>query len=384
MDDWVSENDIVLLPSEAIEARRSGEVLDSEEASSSSSSVSSPSPSKQKRKFEGVSTIQDDDHDEHEGLDESSLREHEEVTKVKNIKRVQLGKYIMYTWYFSPFPKEYYPNGIADMLYFDEFSFRFFRHKSELLYFQQNHPLPRHPPGDEIYRKDDLSMFEIDGQKEKIYCQNLSYFAKLFLDHKTLYYDVDPFMWYVLCERDERGFHPVGYFSKEKLSETGYNLACILIFPAHQRKGYGRFLIAFSYELSKSEGKVGSPEKPLSDLGAVSYRSYWASVIIDYLRSLDESRSSSVLEICEATAINQEDVIATLYFLNILRYVEGSFVLCATNEILDRLAERYPLKGPFVDRSCLHWAPYLTEQTKEDRFRIEAKKKMRPEGGTLV
>lgn len=33
-------------------------------------------------------------------------------------------------------------------------------------------------------------MFEIDGKKEKMYCQNLCLLAKLFLDHKTLYYDV--------------------------------------------------------------------------------------------------------------------------------------------------------------------------------------------------
>ena len=50
---------------------------------------------------------------------------------------------------------------------------------------------------------------------------------------------------------DSFGFHPVGYFSKEKYSDLGYNLACILTFPSYQRKGYGRVLIAFSYELSK-------------------------------------------------------------------------------------------------------------------------------------
>lgn len=50
----------------------------------------------------------------------------------------------------------------------------------------------------------------------QIFCQNLCFFAKLFLDHKTLYWDVDPFLFYVLCSQDDRGYHPVGFFSKEK------------------------------------------------------------------------------------------------------------------------------------------------------------------------
>lgn len=70
------------------------------------------------------------------------------------------------------------------------------------------------PPANEIYRKDDLSVFEVDGNASKIYCQNLCLLAKLFLDHKTLYYDVEPFLFYVLTLNDEYGSHLVGYFSK--------------------------------------------------------------------------------------------------------------------------------------------------------------------------
>ena len=101
--------------------------------------------------------------------------------------------------------------------------------------------------------------------------QNLCLLAKLFLDHKTLYFDVDKFLFYVVTERDARGCHVVGYFSKEKHCAEEYCLACILTLPPYQRKGYGRFLISLAYEISKKEGKTGTPERPLSDLGQVRF-----------------------------------------------------------------------------------------------------------------
>lgn len=61
-----------------------------------------------------------------------------------------------------------------------------------------------------MYRNGNISMFEVDGKTEQAYCQNLAYLAKLFLDHKTLHFDVDFFLFYVLCEVDERGAHIVG------------------------------------------------------------------------------------------------------------------------------------------------------------------------------
>ena len=94
----------------------------------------------------------------------------------------------------------------------------------------------RQPPGNEIYRKGTISVFEIDGKEFKSYCQTLCLMAKLFLDHKTLYYDVEPFFFYVLCEIDKSGQHIVGYFSKEKISPESNNVAFILNLTPYKRK----------------------------------------------------------------------------------------------------------------------------------------------------
>jgi hypothetical protein len=51
----------------------------------------------------------------------------------------------------------------------------------------------------------------------------------------------------------------------------------------YQRRGYGKFLITFSYELSLKESKVGTPERPLSDLGKESYLGWWVQQIIEYI-----------------------------------------------------------------------------------------------------
>ena len=119
-------------------------------------------------------------------------------------------------------------------------------------------------------------MFEVDGEKSWEYCENLSYLSKLFLDHKFILYSMSIFNFYVLCEVDEYGYHYVGYFSKNKDHSEQNNLSCILVLPCYQKKGYGRFLINFSYELSMIEKRIGSPERPLSDLGKLVYMKYWA------------------------------------------------------------------------------------------------------------
>ena len=54
--------------------------------------------------------------------------------------------------------------------------------------------------------------------KKQLYCQLLCLLCKLFLDHKTVYYDIEPFLFYVLTEKEMVAgrpvYHVVGYFSK--------------------------------------------------------------------------------------------------------------------------------------------------------------------------
>lgn len=55
------------------------------------------------------------------------------------------------------------------------------------------------------------------------------------------------------------------------------------------------------YLLTRVEGKIGSPEKPLSDLGLISYRSYWKDVLLDYLCS----RSGTTLSIKDVSQVSK-------------------------------------------------------------------------------
>lgn len=284
--------------------------------------------------------------------------EHSERTKVKNITQIQLGDYLLDTWYYSPYPDAF---AARDVLYVCEFCLKYMkkfntlqRHMEECEY--------RHPPGNEIYRHNGVSVFEVDGSKFKVYCQCLCLLSKLFLDHKTLYYDVDPFLFYITCEYDKNGYHIVGYFSKEKHSAEDYNVACILTFPQYQRKGYGRFLITLSYELSKIEGKLGSPEKPLSDLGRVSYKAYWTNVLLE-LFAVHSRRTLGIKEVSTLTSIKAEDIIYTLQSLGLSRYWKGQHIISATPKLVQQhLAALKPTSSASSNRvrfdaSKLVWRP---------------------------
>lgn len=278
----------------------------------------------------------------------------QEIARVKNLNKIQMGQHEVEAWYFSPYPIEY---AYCDTLYICEFCLSFYVSHKQLSRHRARCQL-HHPPGNEIYRHDEISFFEIDGRKQKTWCRNLCLLSKLFLDHKTLYYDVDPFLFYCMTERDEKGYHLIGYFSKEKESSESYNVACILALPQYQRLGYGRLLIAFSYELSKAEGRTGSPEKPLSDLGLLSYRAFWTETIVEFL--LHSTEEITIEEISQQTSITTQDILHTLQNIGALKYYRGQHIICLGDKVVEqweRNDEKKRRRKRVIVPGKLNWKP---------------------------
>ncbi|XP_067395421.1 histone acetyltransferase KAT6B isoform X3 [Emydura macquarii macquarii] len=284
---------------------------------------------------------------------------------------IEFGKYEIQTWYSSPYPQEY---ARLPKLYLCEFCLKYMKSKNILLRHSKKCGW-FHPPANEIYRRNDLSVFEVDGNVSKIYCQNLCLLAKLFLDHKTLYYDVEPFLFYVLTKNDEKGCHLVGYFSKEKLCQQKYNVSCIMIMPQYQRQGFGRFLIDFSYLLSRREGQAGSPEKPLSDLGRLSYLAYWKSVILEYLYCHHE-KQISIKGMSRATGMCPHDIATTLQQHSMIDRREDRFVIIRREKLISSHMEKLKANPRVneVDPESLSWTPLLVSNAAVSEEEREAEK----------
>eukprot|EP00944_MAST-04C_sp_MAST-4C-sp1_P011013 g11013.t1 len=191
----------------------------------------------------------------------------------KNIKSVRIGNYLIDPWYYSPIPGTQFENFLGT-LYFEEMSMRYFKTKTAFRKAQGEGKLS--PPGIEVGK------FKIQE------CEHEVVERKIGKSSPTS--EIRAKTKKVLLH------HPVGYFSKEKESSENYNLAAICTFPPYQRKGYGKLLISFSYAYSIHENVPGTPEKPLSDLGWLSYESFWRWWVLKALEKYIEEKSIPLIE----------------------------------------------------------------------------------------
>ncbi|GMR49980.1 hypothetical protein PMAYCL1PPCAC_20175, partial [Pristionchus mayeri] len=278
------------------------------------------------------------------------------------------GRWEMETWFTAPYPQEY---AYTKRMFICEFCLKYMRTQAQLVRHAKKCEA-WHPPGNEIYRKGDVSVFEVDGNVNGIYCQNLCLLAKLYLDHKTLYYDVEPFLFYIATKNDETGCHFVGYFSKEKYSTQKFNLSCIVTLPCYHKQGFGRFLIEFSYLLTRREKMTGTPERPLSDLGRVSYYAYWKSALLEYMRKkirIERRTEFKLSDIAVDTGISLFDAVEVMEALGMLVKSEnnGSVEFVYKDDLVEAHWKKTQAnKGRiWIDENALQWAATVHTPSKD-------------------
>ncbi|KAI9654608.1 MAG: hypothetical protein M1831_005369 [Alyxoria varia] len=269
--------------------------------------------------------------------------------KQQSVTKAVYGSYEIQPSYLSLYPSESFHSFSIERLFvcphcykYTEDENAYFQHWKSFCNFKES------APGCIVYDSSEYMVHEIDGEDEpvgsllhlassqnlthslQLFCQNLSLFAKLFIDNKSICYDVTTFVYYLVVSNptNERESEVMGFFSKEKLSWDNNNLACILVFPPWQGRGLGQFLIGVSYEVAKRDGRLGGPERPLSESGKRSYEAYWAGAIARYILEREDQESTSVNDMSRATFITPEDIFNTTVRMGLLgRQNKNTFIL---------------------------------------------------------
>ncbi|KAI5160637.1 histone acetyltransferase MYST2 [Nematocida ausubeli] len=252
----------------------------------------------------------------YEEIDKEQIRKITEIVKknrpgknTEGIQKVFLGEVEMRPLFSSPYPEEYvkYPT-----LHICRKCMEYFSTKYSLERHQTKCKM-QYPPGRLLYLDSEyIGVFEIEGDKESRYCQSLCLLAKMFLDHKTLYYDVESFLFYIIGEIKDEEFIVQGYFSKER-GEGRNNLSCIVVFPPYRKLGIGSFLIDYSYYLTKTTASLpytAGPEQPLSAEGERAYFSYWVNAILRYIADKKNFKPEDACfeKVSEHTGVSKENI----------------------------------------------------------------------------
>ncbi len=333
IDDWLSECDVRALSSSEIEGRLGVKGLNAP--------------------FFGLSTFS------------ATASASQPRSTIKSVRGVQLGNsVVLRAWYPSPYPEMV--SCFDSYVKLCDTCLSYFRTTDELSR-HWNYCSFSHPPGTEIYRdaSSGVSVFEIDGEAFNGYCERLLLLAKLFLKEKrtfsqdaSQYAQVRTFHFYVVCQWDAESGRAgiVGYISKLKFSARESNiLSCILVLPHQQRKGFGSFLIDLAYAMAKIEGRVGSAERPLSELGRLSFYPYWMKRLVPHLSKTGET--IILADLASRAGIVPDDAVEVLKHYGLLKEWGTAGVVVVVND--DFIAEfaTKKSKGVVFTHSLLQWTP---------------------------
>ena len=98
-------------------------------------------------------------------------------------------------------------------------------------------------------------------------------------------------------------------------------------------------MISLSYGLSKVEENLGTTETPLSDLGLISYRKFWASELLKVIQRHCRQQKAAELSLevlAQETAFQIEDIWFTLTDLGVLKKLNDQYVFAVNQQIFDK------------------------------------------------
>lgn len=148
--------------------------------------------------------------------------------------------------------------------------------------------------------------------------------------------------------------------------------------------------------MTKKEGRTGSPEKPLSGLGAVSYRYYWKLAVFRYLNTAQAPVTFE--DISKGTSMTLDDILKTLVVNDFITIRDAPAELAKKRKRAEK--EKQSAGGGGVARQALsrgnqttgipdaqimpedytiHWdqaqvQAYLAEQDRKPHYRLKPEK----------
>jgi GNAT superfamily N-acetyltransferase len=293
--------------------------------------------------------------------------------QIKNIRGVELGNTVRLQAHF-PSP---YPCKMLDQdLLMCEGCLGFFRTRDERIRHWRDHCTGNSPPGEEIYKGEEIRLYEVDGYLQQLYCERLLLLSKLFLEEKRVSdmytsqtTQVSSFFFYILVKKSGE---LIGYFSVMKpwvqdqyvTAAPKTILSCILVLPHEQRRGYGKFMIDVAYEMAKREGRRGTAERPLSVAGRHSFYSYWTGRVLKALQQEGEEALKerfTMGELSEKTDVIEEDLLECLKDLGVLRHWGSNNLILLTHSAATDIMKRTAGKSPGFpfNKQFLTWNPLL-------------------------
>ncbi|XP_028339139.1 histone acetyltransferase KAT8 isoform X3 [Physeter macrocephalus] len=158
LDEWVDKNRLALTKTVKDAVQKNSEKYLSELAEQPERKITR----NQKRKHDEINHVQKT-YAEMDPTTAALEKEHEAITKVKYVDKIHIGNYEIDAWYFSPFPEDY---GKQPKLWLCEYCLKYMKYEKSYR-FHLGQCQWRQPPGKEIYRKSNISVYEVDGKDHK-------------------------------------------------------------------------------------------------------------------------------------------------------------------------------------------------------------------------